>query len=273
MRVPLIFLLLSVLTLFSCGEGNLFMGNLFESVDIPFIPIELDQASSDQLVDLAADLGEHFYEAIDTRSEFDAVTSTLNDTILDPNSSDSEKQDAALVLANVYLYDSGVNDSLNQATQDVSGAQELDLSDPVALGDFMFGAEATAEEISPQLLGMFSTYAALNAYGETLETSPPPEGADTDLLAMQAITAAVMTAILDSTATSQSVTIEEAAVLAAAYLAEPTLNPCPWNSTVLDFMNYSGVEESVMEASLATNFDAGIANVIVGSTVSELLRQ
>jgi hypothetical protein len=274
----------AVLLLAGCGQGNLFYGNAFDGIDEPTtLPGNLDGESAGSLVDLAADWGDHFYDNIDSEEEYDAVTATLENVIFDPNASDSDVQEAAIVLATINLYGSGASDSLDQATQNiVTDGDSLDLSDPVGLADFMFGADATAEEIAPQLAGMMAAYTALDAYGDTLETTPPPVGTDTNLLAMQALTSAVMTTLLTDVTIGlmtadplldPETAFEQAVFITADYLANQTGGIEPWTVT-FNFLDFTDTTtDGEMNTVLAANFAPGIANVITGSSVADLLRQ
>ena len=263
-------LLLSLLVLLIGCNGNPFIGNIFDGIDEYKLDVDLETASTNDLLEEFSNGGDDFLDAIDTEEEYDAVTATLNTAINDPGTSPSKIQDAAVLLADVYLHYSGIDEVLDETSSHLDDLADKNYSAPADLADLVFGEDATAEEIAAGLVSLLGTADALEAYGNTLDLIDPPPAADGALLGVQALSAGVFSLMIDDMVAS-GYTEENAIIDLAAYLYDSSL-PDPSGSD-LSFLELTGdMTDAEVEAQLETGLGNGLTNVVIEGGIADLLQ-
>ncbi len=221
----------------SCDQGlfetNIFAG--FEKYEAP------DTANADSLLEVQDD--DRFFEEVAEMEEAEVaeIVATLDAVITDPESTDEEVQDAALMQADVAMAASGADEvftNFNTVIGDFVADSTSETGDEPDMGSvggivealFMPDAEnpPTAESIADQLVGLMNVADSLSSYGDTLvlddgvDQTPDDENAGD--LAAQALLAGVSTLLIDSVINTNGdvSTPEEAAVEIAAALLTPT---------------------------------------------------
>ncbi|MDA3810287.1 MAG: hypothetical protein PF518_08125 [Spirochaetaceae bacterium] len=180
----------------SC-DGNPFMTNLFSSFDYYELPSsfssagDLLDAPKDELLDALGD-------SID-QDFIDNVISLLEEAITTPASeATSEDQEAALLLADVYLVTTDADDTVNNVNDllldAVSDPDSLNFDNPEDIITDLFALDESLtpgqqeDIVEAQLLAFLGAADALGYYGETmiegLGTNPDVNTGDTAATAM-----------------------------------------------------------------------------------------
>jgi hypothetical protein len=269
--VPIFFLLI-VFTLFAGCNGNPFIGNIFEGIDDYTLDVDLEEASTNDLINEYENGGDDFLDEIDTEEEYATVTSTLNTTVSDPNSTPSQVQDAAVLLSDVYLHQSGLDDTLDEASANVTEIAGEQFDGPADIADLVFGEDATEEEIVFGLTSLLGSADALEAYGNTLDVINPPPDTDSTLLGVQALASGVFSLMIDDMMDSGSYADEdEAKEELAVYLYDPEQpNPADTNFDFLDISDDMTDEE--VETQLETGLGTGLTNVIMEGGITNIIQ-
>jgi hypothetical protein len=194
--IPGILVSLFIFVMNSC-DGNPFMTNLFSSFDYYELPSsfssagDLLDAPKDELLDALGD-------SID-QDFIDNVISLLEEAITTPASeATSEDQEAALLLADVYLVTTDADDTVNNVNDllldAVSDPDSLNFDNPEDIITDLFALDESLtpgqqeDIVEAQLLAFLGAADALGYYGETmiegLGTNPDVNTGDTAATAM-----------------------------------------------------------------------------------------
>ncbi len=178
-------LLVVIALIFSSCDGNPFMSNLFENVDKYELPT---LNNKDDILDAAGD--DQFLDALSEDPELaEEVISTLEEVVSSTPFSEASAsdQEAAIVLADVYLAASDADDTINNVNDllvdAVNDPSSLDFSEPsdvigslFTLDEGLTQAEQEAT-VSAQLEAFLGAADALEYYGNTMVTD---DGLDTN---------------------------------------------------------------------------------------------
>ena len=167
-KMTIFFLVLIVLLINSCN-GNPFMTNLFSEIDKYILPSSF--SSADEILDASSD--DQFLDAL---TEDPGLADDVIDLLDSELQQDPENQEAALLLADVYLVGSGASDTidgLNGLVSELASGNsealgEMDSTDDVL--SLIFSESQSQSNVESQLESFLLAAEAYTIYGDTIDS-------------------------------------------------------------------------------------------------------
>lgn len=271
-KLQIFILILTISVLFSCSE-NPFMVNLFSGIDV-YTPPE----SFDNVNDVLSEAGDDgFLDALAEDGELaDQVIDLLDDVLTeDPATATSDDQDAALLLADVYLATTDADDTVNNVNGLLSalvtgGDDAPNMDDPTALIPDLFQLDdsLTPEEqtsaVKDQLASFLGAADALEFYGDTIDGQGASEEVNAGETAATAMIAGMSSFLVENAEDNlgNPLTEEQAIEAIAAAIVDPDNNDMPTIAEPTDENGDPLPEDATMDEMLDAVLGDGLAAVV-----------
>jgi hypothetical protein len=257
-------LLISIIFFLISCEENPFLNNIFSSFDKYELPSSfssvgdvLDASSDDQFID----------ELVKNDELTDDVIDLLDDCIgKDPSNADSEDQEAALLLADIYLARVNADDTINNVNdllvEFMNDSESLDFSTPEAILQelFLLDPSLSVDEqknlVEAQLSALVAASQALAFYGLTMSEGGLDPSVEVN--AGETAVIAIISGLTEFLITNMECSTQDEAIVAlAATIVED--EPLPsLNSDAQDELDADSTFEEMLDNILAD----GLTDVI-----------